>query len=273
MKNKQTRELAVCGASAVRALLERHPERVRRFFFREGELDRHRPWLKDFAERRVLYRAVPDGELERLAGTVHHQGAVAMIEPPGIPELDARTAARWCDRGDRVLVLDGLGNDHNLGAIVRSAAFFGIQSLVIVGPDPGRLVTTSAYRVAEGGMERVELYGAPDALAPARLAGPSLLVLGADHRGKETVRSALSAIPGGRALALVLGNEEAGLSRAARSACSKLLRIPGTGDLESLNVAQSAAILLYELAASRERGKAADRDAGAGTAPGRRSRS
>jgi len=252
VKNKQKEELAVCGLATVRALLVRHPESIRRFFFREALLPEFRPHLRAFAERRALYRIVPEDELERLAGTVHHQGAVVMIEAPVIPDLDARTAARWASDGKRVLVLDGLGNDHNLGAIVRSAAFFGIDSIVLAGPETANLITTSAYRVAEGGMEWVSLYRVPDALALTGKTEPALLLLGADHRGKETIRAALSSVPAGKPLALALGNEETGLSPAPRAACSKLVRIPGTGDLESRNVAQSAAVLLYELAASRD---------------------
>lgn len=248
VKNKQNQELAVCGLSAVRALLERHPERVRRFFFKPEALDEFRASLRGFAERRALYRMVSEEELVKLAGTVHHQGAVAMIETPLVPELDAAAAGRWTERGERILVLDSLGNDHNLGAVVRSAAFFGIGSLVLSGPDSSNLVTTSAYRVAEGGMEWVSLYRVPDAPTLSRLAGPALVLLGADHRGAESVRSALAARPQGGALGLVLGNEETGLSPASRAACSALVRIPGTGALESLNVAQSAAVLLYELA-------------------------
>lgn len=250
MKNKLTRELAVCGIAAVRALLDRHPERVRRFFFDPGLLPEFRPVLRGLAERKALYRMVGPEELERLAGTVHHQGAAAMIETPVVPDLDAATASGWAGRGERILVLDGLGNDHNLGAVVRSAAFFGIRNLVLAGPAGSNLVTTSAYRVAEGGMELVSLYRVADAGELSRLAGPSLTILGADHRGSASAREALTSLTPDRAAALVLGNEETGLSSASRAACSALVRIPGTGDLESLNVAQSAAVLLYELAGS-----------------------
>lgn len=268
MKNKLTRELAVCGIAAVRALLDRHPERVRRFFFDPGLLPEFRPVLRGLAERKALYRMVGPEELERLAGTVHHQGAAAMIETPEVPDLDAATASGWAGRGERILVLDGLGNDHNLGAVVRSAAFFGIRNLVLAGPAGSNLVTTSAYRVAEGGMELVSLYRVADAGELSRLAGPSLTILGADHRGSASAREALTALPPDRAAALVLGNEETGLSPASRAACSALVRIPGTGDLESLNVAQSAAVLLYELAGAGP-SKAVGPPLRSGTVPGR----
>ncbi|HSV55968.1 MAG TPA: RNA methyltransferase substrate-binding domain-containing protein, partial [Magnetospirillaceae bacterium] len=153
MKNKQTRELAVCGLSAVRAILACRPGCVRRLFFLPDLLPEFRPLLRAFAGRRALYRMVPEEDLERLSGTVHHQGAVAMIDQPEIPILDAATARAWAGRGERILVLDGLANDHNLGAIARSAAFFGVRNLLLAGTSGPDLVTTSAFRVAEGGME------------------------------------------------------------------------------------------------------------------------
>ncbi len=269
VKNKLTRELAVCGLAAVRALLDRHPERVRRFFLDESLLPEFRPALRRFAERKVLYRMVGPEELERLAGTVHHQGAVAMIEDPEVPDLDAQTASDWAARGERILVLDNLGNDHNLGAVARSAAFFGVRRLVLAGPAGSNLVTTSAFRVAEGGMEWISLHRIADAGELARRAGPSLTILGADHRGSGTAREALAGLPPGRAVALVMGNEETGLSPASRAACSALVRIPGTGDLESLNVAQSAAILLYELASGAVSSRAGIPPRPSGAVPGR----
>lgn len=250
VKNKLTRELAVCGIAAVRARLDCRPESVRRFFFDPSLLTEFRPLLRRFAERKTLYRMVGPEELERLAGTVHHQGAVAMIEAPEVPALDASSARSWAEEGGRFLVLDNLGNDHNLGAVVRSAAFFGVKNLVLTGSSAAALVTTSAFRVAEGGMEWVSLHRIPDAGELARLAGSGLAILGADHRGPSTAREALAALPSKQAAALVLGNEETGLSQAARAVCSALIRIPGSGNLESLNVAQSASILLYELSES-----------------------
>ncbi len=180
-----------------------------------------------------------------------------MTDEPEIPELDGGTVSLWSAEGRRVLVLDSLGNDHNLGAVVRSAAFFGVRDIVLAGPGSSGLVTTSAYRVAEGGMEYVSLRSAGDAGALRRLAGPDFVILGADHRGPETLRAAVSKARPGRALALVLGNEEKGLSLEARAACSAMVRVPGTGDIESLNVAQTAAILLYELASASPAGKTA----------------
>ncbi|HSV57241.1 MAG TPA: TrmH family RNA methyltransferase, partial [Magnetospirillaceae bacterium] len=101
------------------------------------------------------------------------------------------------------------------------------------------------------GMEWVSLHRIPDAGELAQLAGPSLRIMGADPGGAVFARDALAALPSGQALAILLGSEESGLTTVSRAACSALVRIPGSGNLESLNVAQSAAVLLYELAAGQ----------------------
>jgi TrmH RNA methyltransferase len=136
------------------------------------------------------------------------------------------------------------GNSHNLGAIVRSAAFFGIQDILLVDDPKTDPLSTSAYRVAEGGMELVALSRCADLgglFGPRRSEFP---LIGADQRGALSVFDEKALPRTGRAFALLLGNEERGLSDAARRACSSTVRIPGSGGLESLNVAQAAAVFM-----------------------------
>jgi TrmH RNA methyltransferase len=139
-----------------------------------------------------------------------------------------------------------VGNDHNLGAIVRSAAFFG-ATYVALADETARL-TTSAYRVAEGGMEHVEFRTLAHPAGFLKSAARSLVVIGADHRARLRVRDLGTIIterPSG--VALVLGNEETGLPREIKERCTALVRVPGTGVMESLNVAQAATLFLHAL--------------------------
>jgi len=255
MKNKQTRELAVCGFEAVRALAERHPEKIQRLFFNQDRARFFGAACKALAARKGVYRVVEsDAELERLAQSVHHQGVVAMIREPEIPLLDAETLAGWKDSKTRVLALDRVGNANNLGAIVRSAAFFGVGEIVIGADDEQAEITTSSYRVAQGGMEHVRIWRAPSAAWLVAGTAGRMTRIGADHRARNRLSDLreLVCAEGGKApdqgVVIVMGNEETGLSGEVKSACDHLVRIPGTGDIESLNVAQAATLFLYELA-------------------------
>lgn len=248
MKNKQTRELAVCGFEAVRALAERHPENIQRLFFIQNRARFFGPVCKTLAAERKLYRVVESElELEKLCQSVHHQGVVAMIREPEIPRLTPEILAKWIKDHARVLVLDRVGNANNLGAIVRSAAFFGISTIAISEDDEQAEVTTSSYRVAEGGMEFVDIYRVPSAGWLVQETAGKMTRIGADHRARNRLSDMRTLAEGDEGVLVVMGNEETGLSPEVTAACDHLVRIPGTGDVESLNVAQAATLFLYEL--------------------------
>ena len=240
------RELVrICGLAAVRALFDRDPGRVERLFFQpalRGELDAS---CQELARARKPYRQVDSAELARIAGTVLHGGAVAIARPHPLAALDPKAARAWARDGKPLLILDGIGNPHNLGAIARSAAFFGLARIVLVDRPDQALPSDAAYRVAEGGLEHVTLYRAS---LPAAL-----------HELRHTYRIVGTSLDGGsarmnptgdRPVALILGNEITGLEAATLALCDEVVSIPGTGHVQSLNVASASAILIYLLTRS-----------------------
>jgi len=264
MRNKLTNELAVCGYNAAKALADNHPERINRLFLREELLDDFNKACKYLARVKKPYKFCEDEEMERLCKSPRHQGVVIMMEEPEVPSLSEEDLAKWADTGQQVLFLDSVGNDNNLGAIVRSAAFFGISHIVLSEEDGEARLTTSAFRVAEGGMEWVDFRVVFDVPAFLRAASQEMVVIGADHRARNRLKElpalildartkmfgAASASRGlGRSVGVivVLGNEERGLSPEVKAACPLLVRIPGSGDMESLNVAQAATLFMHEL--------------------------
>jgi len=246
VRNKLTEELAVCGLNAALAVAECHPESVNRLFLREERLPLFSGLCKHLAVRRRPYKFCDDEELERLCRSAHHQGVVAMIFAPEVEAAGEADLAAWTEARRPVLVLHDVGNDLNLGAIIRSAAFFEAGAVVISGCER---MTTAAYRAAEGGMEHVTLRSVRDTAAFLRAASDAgNFVVGTDTRA----RLRLSALPGlregrGGAAVLALGNEETGLPERVLGACERVVRIPGSGLVESLNVAQAAAVFLYAL--------------------------
>lgn len=248
MKNRQTRELAVCGFEAVKALAEKHPEKIERLFFTQDRARFFGAVCKALAASRKIYRIVEsESELEKLSQSVHHQGVVAMIREPEIPRLGIETLKAWQDARERVLVLDRVGNANNLGAIVRSAAFLGIGKIVIGEDDEQAEITTSAYRVAQGGMEFVEVWRASSAAWLVQASAGKMTRIGADHRARNRLSDLRNLVSKDEGVLIVMGNEETGLSPEVKTSCDHLVRIPGTGDVESLNVAQAATLFLYEL--------------------------
>jgi TrmH RNA methyltransferase len=247
VRNKLTNELAVCGLNAVAALGEYHPEGIRRLFLREDRLKQLSGLCKTLADRKKPYKLCDDEELERICKSSHHQGVAAMIDEPEVEPLSREDLDLWAREGKTGIVLISVGNDHNLGAIVRSAAFFGAAYVLLSGADEAARLTTSAYRVAEGGMEHVEFRSLTNPAGFLGSAARSLVVIGAEHRARLRIRDLKTLVTGRPGIALVVGNEETGLPPEIRERCTALVRIPGTGVMESLNVAQAATLFLHEL--------------------------
>jgi TrmH RNA methyltransferase len=275
MRNKLTEELAVCGFNAALAAGEYHPEKINRLFLREDRLKAFSRVCKNLAERKRPYKICDDEELERICKSPRHQGVVAMIDEPAVEGAAEEDLYRWALEGAAGLVLHSVGNDHNLGAMARSAAFFDCRFIILNGNDGEARLTTSAYRVAEGGMEHVEFRQVRDTAAFLKDASKYIVTLGTDPRARLRIRDlgmivqdrgknlkpprppgeeARGGLPGGPfagrkrpGIALILGNEETGLPPEVKDCCSALVRIPGTGNIESLNVAQAATLFLHEI--------------------------
>ena len=256
MKNKFTNELAVCGIAAVSALVKKNSKKIRRFYYTDERKKAFSGLFKELASRKVPYNMVEPDELEKLSGTVHHQGVVAMIEQPEIPPLTTDITDEWLHTHQSALLLDRVGNANNLGAIVRSAAFFGFKNIIIPLDEAQAGITTSGYRVAQGGMEKVKVYSVKSMESLIRDVKGRIVVFGTDVHGAESITKMNSLRKKKRSdgteklmpAMVVLGNEEHGMSEEISGLCDYLVTIPSpAGNMESLNVAQAAAVILYEL--------------------------
>jgi TrmH RNA methyltransferase len=196
---------------------------------------------------RVPCDELPDDELARIAGSTHHEGLVVLAAPRKWSTMGDFAEAMIRTRGFAV-ALDRVRNPYNVGAILRSAAFFGLQGALLGAIAPHPALAPDAIRVAEGGAEHLRLARTTDlAETLVRLRARGLRVLGGESDGKEN----LFGYPFVGPTILVLGHEREGLSPAVRSACDALVTIPGSGKIESLNVGIAASLCIAELARPR----------------------
>lgn len=141
------------------------------------------------------------------------------------------------------LALDQLQDPHNVGAVFRSAAFFGVRGIVLTR-DRSAPLNGTVFDVASGGLEYVPFSSQPNlsrALDLAKKAG--LWVLGTSEHADQDV----SQIPRDRPWLLVLGNEEKGLRRLTQEHCDLMCRLSPRGPVKSLNVSVAAGVLMAEL--------------------------
>jgi len=191
-----------------------------------------------------------DAELDRLAREPQHEGLYVEARPRAWCTLEA-IAEDLARTHGICIALDRVKNPYNVGAIVRSAAFFGARSVVLGTPaaQENRL-ETHAVRVAEGGAEHLLFAHTTrlgDALAILKAKGAR--IAGADGSATRDAR-ALGA-QGPKSIVLVFGNERTGLHDRVRAECDELVAIFGSNNVDSLNVAVAAGILISIAAQNR----------------------
>ena len=233
------RELRLYGLNAVRAAFARRPEALRKLYLAEARIPALQPLLKWCVANRVGYRVVGEDDLRKLAASAHHEGVVADLQREPPVALDAWLAA--LPAGPQCAIwLDGVGNPHTLGAILRSAAHFGVAAILL--PQASNLALSgAAARVAEGGAEAVPMVRLDDdATSLAQLGEAGFATVATVVEGGDSV----FAMPPPDRLVYVLGAEGEGMDRGLAARCERQVSIPGTGAVESLNVASATAVLL-----------------------------
>jgi 23S rRNA (guanosine2251-2'-O)-methyltransferase len=197
----------------------------------------------------VPVRRAPRRELDRLARGVLHQGVVAVAPPfPYVPLADLTDA-------DLVVVLDGVTDPQNLGAIARSAELAGAGGLVLRERRSAH-VTAAAEKASAGAFSWLPVAVVPNiARALSELQAGGLWTVGLDASGQCDLWS--SSLLDGR-VALVVGAEGAGLSRLVAQRVDTLVKVPTPGRIGSLNASAAAAIALFEIVRRRQRSRPAD---------------
>lgn len=234
-------ELRLYGFNAVQAVFAKQPQRIRKVYLAEARIPQLQPLLAWCVKHRVGYRVVADADLNKLAASSHHEGVV--IDALKTEPLSLDEWLRQLPAGPTLAIwLDGVGNPHNFGAILRSAAHFGVAG-ILQPADATLALSGAAARVAEGGAESVELVrmGDPaDAMAQLRAAGFQLAAT-VVRGGADVFATALP-----QRLVYVMGAEAEGMAPGLAQDCDLQLSIPGTGAVESLNVAAATAVLLAQ---------------------------
>jgi 23S rRNA (guanosine2251-2'-O)-methyltransferase len=217
------------------ALRARHP--LDRILIAQGAGGPRMQEIIDMARRAsVPVRFEPRAALDRLAGSSAHQGVVAVGAASQYASFDAAVSSQL------VVVLDGVEDPHNLGAIIRTAHAAGAGAVII----PERRaagVTDVVAKAAAGALEYLPITRVTNInRALEELKQKGYWIYGLDERGTQTYDQADYAAP----TAFVLGGEGKGLHEQVRKHCDMLIRIPMAGRISSLNVSVAAGVVLFE---------------------------
>ncbi len=231
----------VFGFQSVRTTLKVSPRKVERVLLERGRRDARTREIVNLArEANVPFQQVPTAALDRLAGAIRHQGIGARVA--GAELLDADEVIETLPSDALVLLLDGVEDPRNVGAVLRSAAGFGVSAVFLpewrsagLGP--------AAARTAAGGLELVPVARAGNsAHLLERLAQEGFRVIALEPEGGSVPwETDLK----GR-VALVAGGEEKGVRPGVAKKCQERVRIPIRPEIGSLNVSVAVAVVLAE---------------------------
>ena len=237
------------GYHAVKEALAREQTHIYEIWISEKKRTARIKEIGDLANERhcpVLFKE--PSILDNLLPGVVHQGFLALAPQFAYTPLeDLISLASRNEGGGLILVADHITDEGNLGAVIRSAVFFGVNGLILP-KDRSADITETVKKRSSGAYIHlpvtrvVNLGRALDILDKN-----GFWIIGTDEKANESIYD----FDWNRDLALILGSEERGLSQPARKRCHQLVSIPSTGSLSSLNVSVSAGIILSEIVRQR----------------------
>ncbi|HEV8433709.1 MAG TPA: 23S rRNA (guanosine(2251)-2'-O)-methyltransferase RlmB [Thermoanaerobaculia bacterium] len=232
--------MIIYGVNPVLEAIRSHPERVRYVGVAREQNARHQRLIAEAKTKGVAVRNLAADQIDRLAGRGVHNGVIAEISQQAYADFEDAIAA---EATTFVLILDGITDPQNLGAILRVADGFGVN-LVVIPEHESVGLTPVAVKASAGASEWVAVAQVTNlARAIEALQKRGFWVYAAAAEGDSP-----SAIDFSGRVALVLGNEGKGIRRNVLEHCDRVVTIPMRGHVDSFNVATAAAILCYEVA-------------------------
>jgi len=245
-KEKRQQEVMLYGKNAVRAAFKHRPGGIIRAYVTDEAKKEFGDLLKWCAKNKLAYHLVSTKELESISSTVHHEGVALLTKrKPEISEAQLFSRQYVPESGPCLLLyFEGVGNPHNIGAIIRTCANFGVRA-VVGSAESLPVLSAAAMRTAEGAVEIVEQVRVQDrARFFAECHKHGFKVVGTVcHSGKSLFKTKFA-----QRVVLVLGAELHGMDQASQRACDELLSIPSTGEIDSLSVGVAAGIFIAEFA-------------------------
>ncbi|MBU1141029.1 MAG: 23S rRNA (guanosine(2251)-2'-O)-methyltransferase RlmB [Firmicutes bacterium] len=198
--------------------------------------DQH--FLSFLKDKGIEFRRAPRGELNQLTQNAVHQGVVADVKEYEYVELDDVIDT---SKLQRFLILDGVEDPHNLGAIMRTAEAVQFDGIILSKRGQVSLNATVA-KVSSGAIEHVPVILVSNInQAIIKLKMHNIWVIGTDGSTEKTYHD----MPLNLSLAIVLGNEGEGIRPLIKQNCDMLVKIPMYGKMNSLNVSVAAALMMY----------------------------
>ncbi len=237
-------EQYVVGRNPVLELLKTDKE-IDKLYVLKGDLQGSITKILGIAkDRNIIVQLVDRNKLDSMSEGNAHQGVVALVTGFEYCTIaDILQKAKDLNEKPFVIILDGIEDTHNLGAIVRTAECAGVHG-VIIPKRRAAMVNSTVYKASAGAVEHMLIANVTNITNSIQeLKDNGLWIYGADMDGQDYYYN--TKLDG--AIGLVIGNEGKGISRLVKEQCDVIVKIPMLGKISSLNASNAAAILIYEV--------------------------
>lgn len=235
----------IYGVNPLTEALKSHPEYFKDILIAHGRTGHEvEKIIKLAGQHSIKYRIVQKGDIESLAGTLHHQGVAAILSEFKYADVEDILEG-WRLSGDKaiILILDCIQDPQNLGSLIRTANAAAAHG-VIIPKDRAAEVTPAVVKASAGAIEHILISRVTNiADTITRLKNAGIWVVGIEAGSKEDIYSFDIDID----LAIVIGSEGKGIRRLVKEKCDACLSIPMKGNISSLNASVAGGIALFEV--------------------------
>ncbi len=238
LKGLMTKEIRIYGENACLAVFKKRPLDIIQLFLTKEFMKKFPELTKYCAQQKKAYHLVTRAELEKMTKATHHEDVCMLIKKA--PELSLEAYLNTKPKSGVILALENVANPHNIGAILRNAAHFGVSALLV--SDKKTAESASAVRTSEGGSEYVQIFETKDFKKSLELLVKNKfqIITTSSHAEKNLYDHKWEPKS-----VICFGEEADGLS-ANILKMGMSLKIPGTNQVESLNVSVASAVILSD---------------------------
>lgn len=239
----------ISGINAVKENLRKGEGIVELFIAKGKKIERLREILDIATQKKIPIRFKDRLYLDKISSSSSHQGVIAILNTYNYLYFNDLIERAISNKSKGLLIAaDHITDTGNLGSLIRTAEFFGVQGLILP-KDRSASITDAVHKRSAGGSAYLPVTKVVNlARALKQLADENFWVVGAAGESSTNIYE----FDWNRDLVLVMGNESKGLSRVVKDQCHHLVSIPRLGKLASLNVSVAAGIILSEIVRQRD---------------------
>lgn len=240
--SKKTLMHYIMGVNAVSLILKEENKRIQKVYILKSKniQSRKKDLIHKLSDKKILISYKSSKQLEAIVNSQSHQGVIALVRQKKRETLESFLKKRK-DKKSLVLVLDSITDSQNIGAILRIADCFSVDSVIV---NKKTDISPTISKVSSGASEFVKIIGASafDAIESLKKDGYFILATAIEASSTTFHKKIFSH----KKLAIIVGSEGKGLSKGILKKCHKICYIPMRGKVDSLNVAQTVAVLLSQ---------------------------